>query len=158
MHELCSGRPTKFNRSSLWRNWNWINAHFFLWSFAGGFLYDLFYCIRPGQCQRTDDHEDDAWLEAVDVSRPFFAYSWGRDEDDGLVCSFLAAAVHDGTDNKKCIPAFNIFTKIRHDNKQLGNANVANCFPLLLLLLPSHPPRHPPHSAYTYLVLSPKER
>lgn len=71
MHELCSGRPTKFNRSSLWRNWNWINAHFFLWSFAGGFLYDLFYCIRPGQCQRTDDHEDGAWLEAVDVSRPF---------------------------------------------------------------------------------------
>lgn len=88
---------------------------------------------------------------------PLFAYSWGRDEDDGLVCSFLAAAVQDGTDNKKCIPTFNIFTKIRHDNKQLGNANVANCFPLLLLL-PSHPPRHPRHSAYLNLVLSPKER
>lgn len=47
-----------------------------------------------------------------------------------------------GTIRKKCIPAFNIFTKIRHDNKQLENAKVANCFP----------PINSPHQIITFQV------
>lgn len=87
---------------NLWRNWNWIDANFFMWSvflvrfihFIG--LWRLPFCSLLSLSVPPSSRWDDA-----------------------------AAAAN----NKKCIAAFNISTKIRHDNQQLGNANVANCFP-----------------------------